>query len=184
MTYNEFKRKIQKLEGHRIHKITNSEGVYSAYKFIRKNKWFNIGRSLTEKEFYSIIRTINNYLSEELSKGNDINLPMKMGKLELRKRKARISIVDGKIKTNLPIDWSTTFKLWYEDEEAFKNRTLIKMEEKEIFNIRYNKEKANYRNKAFYQFIPNREIKIQLKHNIKEGRIDAFNLSWQNTQDI
>lgn len=181
---DDFISNIKNVNGPRYHEVKGSLGVYDSYKYIRKNKWFNIGRPLTEKEFYSIIRTINNYLSDELSKGNDINLPMKMGKLELRKRKARISIVDGKIKTNLPIDWSATFKLWYEDEEAFKNRTLIKMEEKEIFNIRYNKEKANYKNKAFYQFIPNREIKIQLKHNIKEGRIDAFNLSWQNTQDI
>lgn len=180
---DEFISNIKRVNESRHHNVNGSLGVYSAYKFIRKNKWFNIGRPLTEKEFYSIIRTINNHLAKELSNGKDINLPLKMGKLELRKKKARISIVDGKIKTNLPIDWSTTFKLWYEDEEAFKNRTLIKMEEKEIFNIRYNKEKANYKNKAFYQFIPNREVKIQLKHNIKEGKVDAFSLTW-NTQDI
>jgi len=173
---DEFISNIKNVSGSRHHNVNGSLGVYSAYKFIRKNKWFNIGRPLTEKEFYSIIRTVNNYLAEELSNGKDINLPLKMGKLELRKKNARISIVDGKIKTNLPIDWSATFKLWYEDEEAFKNRTLIKMEEKEIFKIRYNKEKANYKNKMFYQFIPNREIKIKLKHNIKEGRIDAFKL--------
>lgn len=176
MTYNEFKQKIQKLEDHRTHKITNSNGVYSAYKWIRKNKWLDIGRPLLEKEFYSIIRTINNYLAEELIKGNDVIFPKKMGKLELRKRKSRISIVDGKIKSNLPIDWDKTLKLWYEDEESYNNKTLIKMEEKEIFEVRYDKTKANFQNKTFYQFKVNRDIKLKLKQQIKEGRIDAFNL--------
>ena len=115
ISLDEFISNIKNVRGSRHHNVNGSLGVYSAYKFIRKNKWFNIGRPLTEKEFYSIIRTVNNYLAEELSNGKDINLPLKMGKLELRKKKARISIVDGKIKTNLPIDWSTTFKLWYED---------------------------------------------------------------------
>jgi hypothetical protein len=59
--------------------------------------------------------------------------------LELRKYDASIKIVDGKVKTNLPIDWDKTLKLWYEDEEAYKQRTLIKMEEKEIYKVHYNK---------------------------------------------
>ena len=32
---------------------------------------------------------------------------------------------DGKLKTNLPIDWNKTLELWYEDEESYKNKTLI-----------------------------------------------------------
>lgn len=176
MNREEFINNIKKVQDFREHKITGSLGVYDAYKWIRKNKWLDIGRPLLEKEFYSIIRTINNYLAEELIKGNDVIFPKKMGKLELRKRKSRISIVDGKIKSNLPIDWDKTLKLWYEDEESYNNKTLIKMEEKEIFEVRYDKTKANFQNKTFYQFKVNRDIKLKLKQQIKEGRIDAFNL--------
>ena len=129
---DEFISNIKNVSGSRHHNVNGSLGVYDSYKYIRKNKWFNIGRPLTEKEFYSIIRTVNNYLAEELSNGKDINLPLKMGKLELRKSKSRISIVDGKIKTNLPIDWSATFKLWYEDEDAKANKILIKKLENDI----------------------------------------------------
>jgi hypothetical protein len=43
----------------RYYKVNNSLGVYDAYKWIRKNKWFNIGRPLKEHEFYSIIRKVN-----------------------------------------------------------------------------------------------------------------------------
>ena len=38
-----------------------------------------------------------------------------MGIIELRKYKSYIKEEDGKIKTNLPIDWDRTIRLWYED---------------------------------------------------------------------
>ena len=84
---DDFKKNIKRVSSHRVHRISNSMGVYDCYKTLRKNHWYNIGRPLTEKEFYSIIRTINNYLAEELSRGNDIILPYRMGKLEVRKYK-------------------------------------------------------------------------------------------------
>ena len=55
----QFKNSIKKNKESRLHKITNSFGVYDSYKWIRKNKWLNIGRPVTEHEFYSIIRTMN-----------------------------------------------------------------------------------------------------------------------------
>lgn len=171
-----FKSSIQKLNDTRIHKVNNSLGVYDAYKWIRKNKWLNIGKCLTEHEFYGIIRKVNDYLANELVKGNDIRLPNRMGRLELRKYDARITFDGNKVKTNLPIDWDKTLKLWYEDEESYKSKTLIKMEEKEIFKVYYNKHLADYNNQVFYEFNINRDIKRRLKQRIKEGKIDAFRL--------
>lgn len=171
---DEFRRQVLKVDGPRVHKVNNSYGVYDAYKYIRKNKWFDIGQPVTEHQFYSIIRRMNNLLAEALIHGHDIELPCRMGTIEVRKYDARVSIEDGKIKTNLPIDWDRTLKLWSEDEEAYKERTLIKMEEKEIFSIYYNRTKAKYENKSFYEFNPNRQLKLMLKRNIKAGRLDAF----------
>ena len=171
-----FKSSIQKLNDTRIHKVNNSLGVYDAYKWIRKNKWLNIGKCLTEHEFYSIIRKVNDYLADELVRGNDVRLPNRMGRLELRKYEARITFDGEKVKTNLPIDWDKTLKLWYEDEESYKSKTLIKMEEKEIFKVYYNKHLADYNNQVFYEFNINRDIKRRLKQRIKEGKIDAFKL--------
>lgn len=173
---DEFRRKILKVDGPRKHKINNSFGVYNAYKLIRKNKWFDIGRPVSEHDFYSIIRTVNNLLADFLSKGHDINLPCQMGRLEIRKYNAKITLQENKIVTNLPIDWDRTLKLWSEDEEAYKERTLIKMEENEIFKVYYNRGKANYTNKSFFAFDINRELKKKLKKNIKERRIDAYKL--------
>lgn len=174
---DEFRKEILKVSGPRVHKVNSSYGVYHSYKYIRKNKWFDIGQSLTEHQFYSIIRGINSLLADSLIQGHDIKLPCKMGTIEVRKYSARISIDNnGKIKTNLPIDWDRTLKLWSEDEEAYKERTLIKMEEKDIFKVYYNRFKANYNNKSFYEFIVNRDLKRSLKHKIKNGNFDAFKI--------
>ena len=97
-----------------------------------------------------------------------------MGRLELRKYDARITFDGEKVKTNLPIDWDRTLKLWYEDEEAYNNKTLVKVEEKEIFKVYYNKQLANYQNMTFYSFNINRDLKRRLKYNIKNGKLDAF----------
>ena len=173
---DEFRRQVLKVDRPRVHKVNNSYGVYDVYKYIRKNKWFDIGQSVTEHQFYSIIRRMNNLLADALIHGHDIKLPCRMGTIEVRKYDARISIKDGKIKTNLPIDWDRTLKLWSEDEEAYKKRTLIKMEEKEIFSVLYNKTGANYKNKSFYEFAVNRDLKRRLKQRIKSGNFDAFKI--------
>ena len=175
--YDIFKSSIQHLQDNRTHKITNSLGVYDSYKYIRKNKWFDIGRPLTEYEFYQIIRRVNNYLAEELVNGNDITFPNRMGKLELRKRNS-LPVIDknGNLKVTYSIDWDSTLKLWYDDEEAFNNKTLVRIPEKNIFRVKYNKDTANYENKSFMEFQVNRSIKTRLKQKIKNNEIDAFNL--------
>ena len=177
MSLNDFLNSIKKASNPRKHKVNNSLGVYDAYKWIRKNKWLNIGRRLTEHEFYSIIRKVNDYLADSFLHGNDIKLPHRMGRLELRKYDARVTFDGEKVKTNLPIDWDRTLKLWYEDEEAYKNKTLVKVEEKEIFKVYYSKQLADYNNQVFYEFNVNRELKKRLKQRIKEGRLDAFKLN-------
>lgn len=176
-SYKDFKSVIQGLQNTRTHKITNSLGVYDAYKYIRKHKWFNINRPLTEHEFYQIIRRVNNYLAEELVNGNDITFPNRMGKLELRKRSS-LPVIDknGSLKVTYAIDWDSTLKLWYDDEEAFNSKTLVKLPERNIFRVKYNKDSANYENKSFMEFQINRDIKTRLKQKIKNNEIDAFNL--------
>ena len=132
-----FRKTVLKVDGPRKHKVRNSFGVYDVYKHIRKHKWFNLPRPVTEHEFYTIIRQVNNMLADNILNGEDIVFPHRMGRLELRKKEAYVGFKDGKLVTNLPIDWDKTLKLWSEDEEAYKERLLIKMEEKDIFKVHY-----------------------------------------------
>lgn len=171
---DEFRKKVLKVNGPRVHKIKNSFGVYDSYKWLRKNRWPEIGKPVSEHLFYSVIRTVNNHLADLLAAGNDITLPHSMGRIEIRKYEANIKMKDGKVVTNLPIDWDRTLKLWSEDEEAWKERTLVKMEEKEIFKVYYNRGNATYINKSFFDFRTNRELKKKLKYNIKNKLIDAY----------
>ena len=171
---DEFRRKVLKVDHSRNHKVKNSIGVYDIYKHIRKNKWYDIGQPITEHQFYTIIRQVNNVLADNLLKGNDIVFPNKMGRLEVRKFEPIIRFDDNKLTVRLPIDWDRTLKLWSEDEEAYKERTLVKMEEKEIFKACYNKTRADFPNKGFYQLQINRDLKIALKKKIKLGNFDAF----------
>lgn len=173
------RREILKVNGQRKHRVTKSLGVYDVYKYLRKNKWKGIGRPLTEHEFYSIIRGINDLLADSLSNGSEVILPHRMGKLELRKKDAVIKVdKDGTLKTNLPVDWDRTLKLWCEDKESMEKKVLVRLEEKELFRVFYNRLKCNYNNCSFYEFNVNRSIKKRLKQNIKSGMIDAYKLNY------
>lgn len=174
MDYKEFNKIITKKGLPKKAKVTNSWGVYDAYKFIRKQKWYDIGRPLKEHEFYSIIRKVNDLLALEVSQGNEVVFPCRMGKLELRKIRRGVSIVDGKLKNTYPINWDETLRLWFEDEEARKDKTLLRNETQYVFHVKYNKFNANYENQCFYEFTLNRFIKLALKDNIKKGKIDAL----------
>ena len=172
--FQEFSNSIKRVNDSRVHKVKNSYGVYDGFKYYRKNKPKEHKYILTESQYFSIIRKVNELLGESLINGEDIILPYRLGRLEVRKYKARITTDGNKIKTNLPVDWDRTLKLWYEDKESYKNRTLIKVEEKEIYKVYYNRNVAEFTNKSFYQFDVNRELKRRLKQNIKEGKLDAF----------
>lgn len=151
-----------------------SFGVYDAYKHIRRNKWYDIGRPLKEHEFYSIIRSVNNLLAEELSGGKEVVFPYKMGKLELKKSKRGVSIVEGKLKITYPVNWKETMKLWEQDEDSRINKRLIRFENEYIYHIRYCRATAIFENKSFFEFHLNRNIKRALKDNINNGKIDTI----------
>lgn len=174
MEYSDFTTDICNRRHKGFSKIRNSWGVYDAYKLIRKNKWYDIGRPVTEHEFYSIVRSINNLLAEEVANGNTVAFPSRMGKLELRKFQRGVSLVDGKLRITYPVNWEETLKLWFEDEEAKKNKTLLRNESDFVYHVRYDKFDATYENKSFYQFALNRFIKKKLKDKILKGEIDTL----------
>lgn len=176
-----FKKRIRRLTEHRKHKIRGSLGVYDAYKYYRKNKPKEKKYILTESQYFSIIRQVNNIVADNIANGKEIVLPYRMGIIELRKFNTSIKIGEnGEVITNLPIDWDSTIKLWYEDEDAYTKKTLIRFNEQEQFKIVYNKSKANYNNKFFYNIKFHKELKVNLKRNIKKGKVDAFEYTYKN----
>lgn len=174
MAFEDFIKEVKKVNKERHHRVTNSYGSKDAFHYYRKIKPNDSKYVLTDCEYLNIIRQINNQLRDKLINGEDVLLPERMGRLELRKNKTKFKIVDGKIKTNLPIDWSATLKLWYDNPICKQKKQLVKQENTETFKVHYNRNKANYNNKSFYEFNANRELKLGLKKNIKLNKIDAF----------
>lgn len=174
MTLEEFKKDTKKVSEKRNHSIKNSLGIRQAFLFIQSNKWFDIGRPLKEQQFQQIVRKVNNLLARELMNGNEVKFPKEMGSLEVRKYITGVRMKDGKLQVFYPIDWDKTLQLWYEDKEAYREKTLVRCLEPEMFSVFYNRAGSDYNNKSFYQFTANRDILRVLKKNIKKGNIDAF----------
>lgn len=174
MEYNEFLEKVQKKRTSKKAKIRNSWGVYDAYKLIRRNHWYNIGKVVSQHDFYSIIRMVNNMLASEFLKGNDINFPHGMGVLEMRKTERGVSFKDGRLVNTYPVNWGSTMRLWFEDDEARRNKILVRNDTKFVYKIFYNRFKATYKNQIFYEFAPNRFLKVALKDSINKGKIDTL----------
>ena len=174
MTFEEFSEQICKKRGEKKMKITNSLGAYDMYKHMRKQHWYDIGRPLKEGEYYAIIRKVNTLLADNITKGETVTFPSRMGKLELRKFKTGARIVNGKLKVTYPVDWNETLKLWYTDEEARQNKTLVRDESGTGYKVKYDKWDATYENKGFYQFELNRFVRRRLKKNIYAGITDTL----------
>lgn len=175
MNLQEYRKEVLKVDKPRKTSISNSWGVYDAFKYYRKNKPKDKKYVLSESQYFAIVRRTNLLLAEELCNQNDIVFPYSMGRLEVRKTIPRVYIDNGKIKSTYPIDWDGTIRLWYEDQESRKKKTLLKKKEKAVFRIVYNKSKAMYTNKNYFEFIVNRTIKRSLKDTILQGDFDAFN---------
>lgn len=179
LTLNNFKRRVRHIEAPRKHKIRGSLGIRDAFLFIQRNKWFDIGRPVTEQQFQRIIREIHNLLADEIMDGRPVIFPEGMGCIEVRKTNITFKKVNGKIKTNYPVDWDKTLELWYNDPEEFKKKTIVRdTEHKEKFKILYNRENANYNNKSYYQFKLGRSVFRIVANNFKQGKFDAFNYGW------
>lgn len=157
-----------------LNKVRNCWGIYAAYKAIRKNGWFNIGRPLKEHEFYTIVRQVNRMLAENIANGETVVFPERMGKLVLRKYEKGVFFKNGKLINTYPIDWKRTNLLWAADEEEHQKKTLLRYENPFVYHVKYCKEDANYENQTFYQFALNTFIKKALKENIITGKTDTL----------
>lgn len=155
-------------------KIHNSFGVYDAYKLLSKSKWLNIGKPVTSKDFYAIVRKVNKLLADEIANGRDAQFPSGMGKIELTKVKPGAHLFDGRVHVTYPVDWKETIDLWNRDEEARKNKVRVRRENKFTYRTRYNRHNCKYGNNRLYKFKLNRFVKIALKENINKGIIDAL----------
>lgn len=174
MDYKEFLEITQKKRGKKNFKVSGSWGVHDALNYVRSHGWFDIGRPMTEHDFYYIIRNINKLLAEGLVNGHEIQFPHSMGKLEIRRFKGGVRINNkGKLINTYTIDWDKTMKLWYKDEEA-RNMKILVRNENDFYRIAYNKYHAHYTNQIFYEFTTNRFMRKAILGKGINGKLDTL----------
>lgn len=166
---NEFRKKLLKVGVPKgTYTINDSWGIKDIYRLLRKEHKIKE----TYPQFQAIIKAMHKAMADALVEGKEIIFPHRMGGIILKKTE-RIYKTSWK---PLPVDWEATLQLWEEDKECFEKRQLIFHDEKTYFKFSYNKKRACFKNKLFYLFRVVREVKRRIKQEIKDGKIDAFNL--------
>lgn len=173
--FKEFSRNIKKISGPRLHKIKGSYGVYDYFKYYRKYKPKDSKYVLKDSQFYTIIRLINQYLADSLEEEGKVILGGALGTLEIVTYEIKPKLGEnGELIYNAPINWDATLKLWYEDPQARENKDLIKLELRDYCKFIYNRSKALYKNKMYYDFSFNKELKLRISKRVKEGKLKLY----------
>ena len=128
MNFEDFSKEVRKAATKKNFKVTHGHTTKLYWRWLKKNKWLDLCCPVTERQSGIIIKEINKYFIERLLQGKDVRLPHHMGTLCIRKRKAKVRFVDGKLKIPYEPNWSETLKLWYEDQTAYKDKILIRHE--------------------------------------------------------
>ena len=155
-------------------KVTGSYTTKTIWRWLKKNKFLDIGTELSEHDFSLIIKTVNKELVNSILSHHDAVLPINMGRIEIRKYEPTIEFTDSGIKTNLPINWKRTLELWESNSQAKEKKTLVRHETSMLYRILYSRKKAIYKNKSIYKFIPHVRFKKELSKKILNNEIDAF----------
>ena len=171
MTQEEFIKNAKNVTGPRKHVFGRGYIVRDYYNYFKR---FN--KNLTETQFTSALHALFKVYFNNLITGKDAILGGNLGKLELRKRIKKVDIVNGKLKTNLPVNWNETLKLWHSDESCRKRKTLVRCDCENIFRIKYTKSHAEFNNRQFMSFRTSRNLKNALKEAIINNNLDSFSL--------
>lgn len=165
-TLQEFKRRSRfPADRKKEYNIRNSWGVYDFYKYYRKTKPKDPKFIISDVQYYAIFRRVNELLVDSLVRTGELEFPYKMGKLIVFKKTLKSWIAPNGVRyTSRKVNWDKTLELWYNDEEAYRNKTLLYFENDERLTIRYNKTRAEFKNKYYYEFKPSRDIDRRVKN--------------------
>lgn len=165
-----FAKKIRKVNEPREHKIKNSVTWNVHFKYYRKVKPRDKDFVITSQQYLAIIREMNFLMAAKLVEDKQLQLPCGLGTIRIHKNECTNYMdYNGNFRSTKPIDRLSTLKLWYEDEEARNKKIMVRVDTDKTFSIKYNKNKANYKNKNYFQFQFGRTLKNMLRDKLKEN---------------
>lgn len=144
----------------------NSRDSYILYKNLSDNP-INIA------EYVQIINQFMKFIIRVLLEKGQVNLPEKLGTLQVIGKKVKVKIEDGQIKGLAP-DWVKTKELWDRDEEAKENKQLVYHFNEQTNGVRYrffwSKNRVLVSNKTLYNIKMTRTNKRELSKLVREGK--------------
>ena len=174
-TFEDYLKEVQNVHGSRKHKISGSKNTIDGLRYYRKIRPREKEFVLTDKEYLSIIREMNNLVVDYLIENKSIRLPAGFGKLEVVKYETKSWIdEDGRFMSTKKIDMNSTLKLWYEDEESRLNKTLVRYDDEFIFRFNYPQRCRMYKYNGYYSIRFNRNLQQKLKLAIQAGNYDTY----------
>lgn len=162
----------------RNYKMKDSFEIRFFLKYYRNHRPKKSEYVLDDTKYCDIVRSINYKIADLLVEGHPIIFPKRLGGLEVRKYKptTKIDGKTGKIRSSLAVNWNATFKLWAEDEECRKNKTIVRIETDYIYKFYFNQCKAKFNNKEYYTFKVNQRVRKLLKNKADNGELEAYEL--------
>lgn len=163
-SFDEFRTRIMNKYSKRKCRITNSIYSKTIYRSVDKTHPL---KQVKEEDFLHILRTVNNYLAEDIINGEAVSIPH-IGILYVKKVKLKTFIKGDRVTTQRRTDWYSTHKLWYEDEEAYKAGIVVKFNTSDLYSIRWFKQVFN--NRSFIKLAPTRALKVRIKEQVQKNK--------------
>lgn len=163
-SFDEFRTRLLKKNSKKHFKIKNSWGSKFIYRSVDKNHPI---KQVSECDFLHIIRTVNNYLVNDIINGKAVFIP-NIGTIYIKKRRLKTFVKDNKITTQKKVDWNSTHKLWYTDEQARKEKLLIRFTNDYAYEVKWFQSVFN--NRKFFKFVPMRALKIKIKEQVLNNK--------------
>lgn len=149
-----------------------SYGVKEAYKTFRKMP--DRKYKCLEDEFYRIISNVQDEVINTLFETKEIDLPLNLGTLTIRKRIYDPEFKDGKLVGLPPINWKATNELWEKDPISKEKKTIIRYDIKEVFFVHFSKRKSRVKYKYNMTFNVARTLKYKLTDLVTTVEYDTY----------
>lgn len=167
ISLSEFKKQVKKVYTKRQYKIRNCFDIQRCFTYYRRHRPQESKFVITESQFYKILNAVHEEFIQQLLTGVDVILPMHMGCIRIVKSYPSVKYKDGELRNTYPIDWNKTIELWYEDEEAFRNKTLVRKIVNVKYCIIYSKKEAEYKNMYYFMIRFTRSLQKRVREFVQ-----------------
>lgn len=178
--FEEFRKELLKVSVHEKNYRIPSNGITTKKAFRTLSKTNKYVKQVDEYTYSQIVRKVIEYMMEDFLTTGRVDIPY-LGSVMLTGQESGCFLKEkhkGVFKSNKLVDWKSTHKLWFEDEECRKKKVLVRFDIPYIYRVLFFK--RDFKNKTLFSFLTNRELKRKIYKYIKEeGNPLAFDLKYE-----